>query len=578
MFNNYELAITEHEIDDILENKSVEYKFDPFDAYENLHVNDKKALIHLIKAAMALNDVFLMQDHSKNLEIRSIIAKAELDGDKLASKLFKLFNIFNGIEGNDGLSKEPVRLFKDLKLASGKNVFPEDVKKEEIIEYLKNNIEDAPSLLSNDTVVRKENNNFVAYPYSIAFKNEYKEAAKELLLAAKNTTHKDFAKYLRYQAQALTSNDPEFAYKADKTWAGLTDSPLEFTIGRESYEDTLTGAIAEDKELNAILEENCITIKSKDFIGARVGIVDIKASQDLADYKNHLKALSKLMPLQEKYKQSVDQGDKEEIKQVLVDVDLVYLSGDYAALRPGITLAQNLPNDDKLAVQLNSGNRNVFHKQVRRTFDPERRQKMLDNLVEKELHIYYDNEADHLFTIGHELTHSLGPMSTLEGKDKKVSLGDGYGDVLEECKADVGSLVGIEYFVKIGKYSEELSKKVIVTWAVDQMPISEPKITQAHRVREVMQLNYFIENGAIVLTKGSKLNVNIDLMIPTAKKLLEEVIQIQLVGDPERAKAFVDKYRNWNDVLEYVSEVKKSLKPKPYKILTITLAEKLLSQ
>ena len=86
----------------------------------------------------------------------------------------------------------------------------------------------------------------------------------------------------------MVKNFPEYAFKADAAWASLKDSPLEFTIGRESYEDTLTGAVTEDKELMKIFEAKGITVKAKDFIGARVGIVDIKASEELADYKNHL--------------------------------------------------------------------------------------------------------------------------------------------------------------------------------------------------------------------------------------------------------------------------------------------------
>ena len=530
----------------------------------------------MVKAAQELDAVFLKQDHSKNLEMKEALNKAAQNGDIMASKALKLFNIFNGIEGNDGLQKDPVRVFEDICLYKGKNIYPEDLSPQELIDYLKNNIEQAPAILSNDTIVKRENNELVAIPYLMAFRKEYTKAAKQLLLAASYTTHKELAKYFRYQAQALVSADPEYAFKADKTWANLKDSPLEFTIGRESYEDTMTGAVAEDKELMAMIESNGITIKSKDFIGVRVGIVDIESSENIADYKNHLKALSELMPLKEQYKQSVDVETGESVKQTLVDVDLVYLSGDYCALRPGITLAQNLPNDDKLSVQLESGNRNVFHKQVRRTFDPVRRQKLLDTLVENKFHKMYDNEADHLFTIGHELAHSLGPMTTLAGKDKKVSLGDGYGDVIEECKADLASLISLEYFNKIGKYSPETIKKILLTWAVDQMPISEPKITQPHATREVMQLNYFIENSTIKIEKGGKLSLDYEQMIPVARQMLTEVLQVQLDGDAQKAKNFVDKYRTWNETLQYVSDTKKSLSPKPYKVLVNILADRIL--
>lgn len=578
MYNGFKPALKEEQLNEIINEKSIKFVFNPEKEYELLAEGDKKALKHLVKAAIALDDVFLKQDHEKNIEMKATLEEAFKKGDNFAGKLLQLFSIFNGLEGNDGISKDPIKLFEGLELAKGKNVFSSDITKESLLEYLKENIEDTAAILNFDTVVKKDGADIVGIPYSIEFKKEYKNAAKELLLASKETTHKGLSNYLSLQAQALISCDPEYAYKADEAWAGLKDAPLEFTIGRESYEDTMTGAITEDIDFMKQVEQNGITIKAKDFIGARVGIVDIKASEELADYKNHLNAMSKMMPLRDQYKQSIELGETDNVKQVLVDVDLVYFSGDYAALRPGITLAQNLPNDDKLSVQLDTGNRNVFHKQVRSTFDPERRQKMLDALVEKEFHQYYDNEADHLFTIGHELTHSLGPMSTLSGKDKKVTLGDGYGDIVEEAKADLGSLVCLEYFEKAGKYSKELVEKILLTWAVDQLPLSEPTLTQAHRVREVMQLNYFIDKKAIKVEKGGKLSIDFKNILSVAKEMLTKVIQVQLDGDPVKAKAFVDKYRAWNDLLEYVSKEKKKLKPKPYKIIVHTLADKILKQ
>jgi len=573
------LAISEKELDEILNTKSTTYVFNPQEAYDELAEGDKKALKHLIKAGKALDSVFLKQDHAKNIEVKKALQKAADAGNTHAAKALQLFNIFNGIEGQSGLDPKPVRLFKDLESDKGKNVYPADLTKEELVSYLKKHIEQAPAILNNDSIVKRKGSRLEAVPYSIAFKKEYEAAAKELLQAAKETTHKDFAKYLRLQAQALISTDPEYTYKADEAWANLKDSPLEFTIGRESYEEGLTGAVAEDKELVDLIEQNGFSIKPKDFISARVGIVDQASTQNLADYKNHLKTLSELMPLKDQYIQSVDtKKPGEETKQTLADVDLVYLGGDYAARRPGLTLAQNLPNDDKLSVQLNAGKRNVFHKQIRQTENPEARQKLLDNLIDSSQHKWYDKEADHLFTVGHELSHSLGPIKTKSGGDKKASLGDGYGDIVEECKADMGSISSVPYFVQIGKYTPEMANKIYLTWAVRQTPLSNPPLNQAHRVREVMQLNYFMEKGAIKLEKGEKLSIVPEKMASTAKQMLEDVIKIQLEGNPAKAKEFVDKYRQWNDKLQYISDVRQNLSPKPFKIIETPLADRILGE
>ena len=85
----------------------------------------------------------------------------------------------------------------------------------------------------------------------------------------------------------------------------------------------------------------------------------------------------------------------------MVDVDLVILAGDVGAYRAGITLAENLPNDDKPSLKIGGGRRNVYHRQIRFTNLTEV-QKMLDAVLDPEQHKYYDPEADHWFTIGHE--------------------------------------------------------------------------------------------------------------------------------------------------------------------------------
>jgi len=575
-YNGYELAISEEELDNIFQNQATVYEFNPVQEYEDLQEGDKKALKHLIKAAKVLDDVFLKQDHQSNIAMKKALEREAKKGDTHAQKALKLFNAFNGIEGGNGLQPEPVRIFDGLELSDGRNMYPSDFNKERLINYLKDNIEQTPAILNNDTIVKTHNGRLYAVPYSIEYRKEYEKAAKEILLAAKETTHEGFAKFLRLQAQALVCNDPEYSFKADEAWANLKNSPLEFTVSRESYDDSLAGAIAEDKEFARLADENGFTIKSKDFIGILVGIVDQKASKDLADYKKYLKELSELMPLKEEYPKSTT-GKEKKIKQNLSDVDIVYVSGDRIANRPSISIAQNLPNSDKLSVKLNAGRKNVFNKQVRRTENPELRKKMLEGMFDASQRDLYDKDSHHLFVIGHELSHALGPTTTRNGKDKKSSLGEGYGDIIEESKADLGSIMSVEFFVKKGKYTKEQAEKIYLTWTAGFVPLSNPPLNLPHRVRSVMQFNYFVEKGAIELNDG-KIKIVPEKFNQTAKSMLEEEIMLQLDGDSEKAREFVDKYRQWNDNIEKLSEFRRSLSPKPYCVVNAPLAEKLLTE
>ncbi|MBI3590934.1 MAG: hypothetical protein HY094_06095 [Candidatus Melainabacteria bacterium] len=573
-YDGYELALTEEELSDMLDKLTFKIVFNPEEPYNALSPGDKKALSHLVKAAEVLNYVFLQQDHEKNIPLKIALEEAAKNGDEHAKKALKIFNIFNGIEGKNGLNPEPIRLFKGLSLNPGKNVFPSDITKEELVKYLKKNVHKASQILSSDTIVRRDGNELVGIPYSIYFRKEYELAARELLLAASETTHQGLANYLRLQAQALvTPSDPEFAYKADVAWANLEGAPLEFTIGRECYDDELTGQAVTDPELSKLFEVNGITSKKKDSIGVRVGIDNKDVSIKLAKYKSYLKELSQLMPLKERYKQSVDIST--EIKQSLSDVHMVYLTGDYASLRPGIVIAQNLPNPDKLSVQLGEARKNVFHKEVREGYDRKLSVKLLENLVEPAYHKWYTDEASALFVLMHELSHSLGPMKTESGKDKEASLGD-YGSIFEENKADLGSLICNKYLKEIGEHSEEKLNQIYLTWAVKLLPLSKPTLDQTHRLGELMQLNYFMKHGAIKFGDSHKLNIELEKMGIVARQMLEEVISIQLDGNEGRAKAFVYEYTQWNDTLEYIILTKKSLSPRPLKVLEMPLAEKLL--
>ena len=65
----------------------------------------------------------------------------------------------------------------------------------------------------------------------------------------------------------------------------LQDTPLEFTITRENYEDEMTGTIVENEELSNLLKEHGITPIPKDFLGGRVGIVNKEGTEFLKESK-----------------------------------------------------------------------------------------------------------------------------------------------------------------------------------------------------------------------------------------------------------------------------------------------------
>ena len=517
--------------------------------YLELAEGDKKALKNLVKAAFFIQKIFMRLDNSKNAEFQAFLNSEILKGNERAELTKILFNAQKGMCAIDRESTK-INLAKGITELPGKGLYPEDLTKEVFHKILikmlkKGKVEEVRKILNQRSIVERKDNELVAVDYVNFFSEEFRVVAEKLEAAAETSTNEDFNEYLRLQAAALRTADPMLDAYADKKWAELQDTPLEFTITRENYADEMTESVIEDEELKALLDEHKIVPVSKDMLGGRVGIVNKKGTEALLKIKEYLPLLAANMPYHEEYEQNISKT--EDAKQTMVDVDIVALAGDVGAYRAGITLAENLPNDDKLSLTIGGGRRNVYHRQIRFISDREKLQKRLDAILDKEQHKYYLDEADHWFTIGHENTHSLGPNKGTEALGK-------YKSIIEENKADMGGLAFLDLLEEKGMYTHEQVLQMLVTFAADNFLKSKPTLSQAHRVRTVMQTKYFIENGAIELNAEGKIHVNIDKMIPAAKKMLAEIVRIQIDGDFQKGETYVLDNFVWTDEMEAISQ------------------------
>lgn len=542
--------------------------------YNELEQGDKEALKHLVKAAEYANIIYMKQDNEDNIEFKNFLEDEIKKGNKKAELTKILFDAQLGIIGIDSESKKVV-LQKNANEKDGKAFYPSDLTKEELQCILKLMLkngerEEVQKILNQRSIVKRTGNKLKGIDYTEEFKEEFNKIADELEKAAQTSTNKDFNEYLLLQAKALRENNPMLDAQADKKWASLQNTSLEFTISREQYADLLTGTVIEDEELKNLLEQNAITVTSKDSIGIRVGIVNKKGTKDLLKVKEYLPLMADNMPLKEKYEQNI--SSEADNLQTMVDADIVSLRGDEGSYRGGITIAQNLPNNDKLSLTIGGGRRNVYHRQVRTNNSPDalqRRQKRLDATLEKELHKYYNPEADHWFTIGHENVHSLGPKSGTEALGK-------YKNIIEENKADMGAIALLDCLTKAGVYTEEEKKQIIVTFAANCFLKAKPELSQAHRVRTVMQAFFFIKEHAINISPDGIINVDIEKMIPAAYKMLTEIIEVQLSQDFNRGEKFINDYFNWTQDIEAVSQKLREIDKSLNGMITTPLADYLL--
>ena len=542
--------------------------------YLALQDGDKQALKYLVKAGAILENVHLKIDDHHNIPFKNFLEEEIKKGNKQAVLTKILFDAQKGITSLDRLSKM-IYLAKDIKNKPGIGVYPEDLTKEEfhkiIIKMInEKKIEEVKKILNQRSIVVRDGEYLKSIDYVDYFKDEFTLIADELEKAAKVSTNKDFNEYLELQAKALRTADPMLDAYADKKWAELQDTPLELTLTRENYEDELTGTFTENEELKKLLKENNINPIPKDCLGLRIGIINKKGTDNLVSIKKYLPLLAKNMPYNNEYEQNISQDKDKENKQTMVDVDLVMLAGNCGQYRSGITVAENLPNDDKLSLTIGGGRRNVYHRQIRFISDKSKLQELLDEILDKEQHQYYDREAAHLFVIGHENTHSLGP------KKPNDKLGK-YSHIIEENKADMGGLGFLDLLTKEGYYTEETKKQIIVTTVVDYFLKVKPTLSQAHRVRTVMQNYYLFKRGAYEVKDG-KIHVNIDKVVPAALEMLAEIVRVQIDDDITKAEKYVMDNFVWTEEMQLIGEKLQKVSKELNGRLENELADKLLSQ
>ena len=337
--------------------------------YLALAEGDKQALKHLVKAGAILENIHYQIDDHHNLPFKKFLEEEIKKGNKQAVLTKILFDAQKGINAIDRLSNK-IYLAKGITNKPGIGVYPEDLTKEEfhkiLIKMIKEKkIDEVKKILNQRSIVVRDGEYLKSIDYIDYFKEDFSKIADELEKASKVSTNKDFNEYLELQAKALRTADPMLDAYADKKWAELQDTPLELTLTRENYEDELTGTCIENEELKTLLKENNINPIPKDSLGLRVGIINKKGTEDLISIKNYLPILAQNMPYNNEYEQKISKDKDKENKQTMVDVDLIMLAGDCGTYRAGITLAENLPNDDKLSLTIGGGRRNVYHRQIR---------------------------------------------------------------------------------------------------------------------------------------------------------------------------------------------------------------------
>ncbi|MBO5344479.1 MAG: hypothetical protein J6A51_01095, partial [Clostridia bacterium] len=116
----------------------------------------------------------------------------------------------------------------------------------------------------------------------------------------------------------------------------------------------------------------------------------------------------------------------------------------------------------------------------------------------------------------------------------------------------------LDEFAQEGYFSGEQIKEIMVTSLSRSFLKGKPSLSQAHRTRSVMICNRMLETKSIVLGEDGKLHFDFDKIKATTKKMMSEVVRLQIDADVKKAEEYVSRWFVWTDEIAAVAEVIKA--------------------
>ena len=351
-------------------------------------------------------------------------------------------------------------------------------------------------------------------PYHVAFVEFLKPMAEDLREAAALSDDAAFAKFLRLRADALLTDD---YYASDSAWLDLANPKFDVVFAPyEVYDDSLLGV--------------------KTTYGASVMIRNDAESQKLALYQKYVPDLQAALPLA-----AADLPSKRGKQSPMEVVDSPYRAGDL--LHGYQAVADNLPNDPRIHEE--KGSKKMFWK----NFMDARVNYIILPLAQRTMRAdqaaMASGEGYLADTIMHEISHGLGPAfaHTAQGKVQiNEAIGSSYS-ALEESKADVVGEFCYGWLIDHGVLPKERRNSTYASYVAGIFRTVRFGVAEAHGAGEIMQFNYYTEQGAIRRDPASGLYViDFEKMPAAVASLAKELLEQEATGDRARTDAWFKKY------------------------------------
>lgn len=517
----------------------------------HLSAGEKKAVAKLLEVGQIFQNIYEDSRHpqavSSFLELQSRHRK--LGTPKETANLLDLYRLNQGpIATTLANQREPFLPVDPV--TPGKNVYPDGVTKEEIESFLKRHPDERGSIMDDRTVVRRadtvsarrdlallkkypaldtlhpglraklerisvsgEPGSFYAVPYAVAWADSLIHAYG-LLNEAASAVEKDdheFARYLRNRGRDLLSNDYE---SGDASWVTGRFKNLNAQIGSyEVYDDELFGV--------------------KSFFAVSVLLRNPRESDEL---RQAIKGLQKL-------ENSLPYGHHKTIRED-IPVGVYDVIADFGQAR-GSNTATILPNDALLARRY--GRTILLRANIMRNPDLfSNTNRAWEAAMAARFDADLKPDGDFYRTLWHEIGHYLGVDTDKEGRDLDTALQEN-SSTLEEMKADLVSLFVAPALRASGYYDETRLRSVYAAGIRRVLQNTRPRRDQPYQTMQLMQWNYFLDNGLLAFdARNGELVVHYDRYPEVVGKLLAEVLAIQYSGDKNASDRFIDKYTTWS--------------------------------
>lgn len=362
------------------------------------------------------------------------------------------------------------------------------------------------------TIRRGTDGRFITVPYSVEYQGELAQAAALLREAAALTQQPTLKAFLTSRADAFLSND---YYASEVAWMEL-DASIEPTIG--PYE------VYEDEWFNY-----------KAAFEAFVGLRDDAETQKLAKFSGQLQGLENNLPIDPKLR-----NPKLGALAPIRVINSLFSSGD--GNRGVQTAAFNLPNDERVSEKM--GSKRVMLKNVQEA----KFERVLLPIAKVALTPadQKDVSFDAFFThiLMHELMHGLGPSNiTVGGKATTVRKElQAASSAIEEAKADISGLWALQRLVDTGVIDKSLERTMYTTFLASAFRSIRFGVDEAHGKGIAVQLNYFLDTGAVKVNADGTFSVVPAKMKQAVTSLTKQLMEIQGRGDRKAAEALLAKY------------------------------------